>query len=68
MNMEIYTFEDIKNEVYGKVGTPRRDKIEEELANLRVGLQMRNAREAKKMTQSQLAGEIGEDEDGCLPG
>ena len=59
--MEIYTFEDIKNEVYGKVGTPRRDKIEEELANLRVGLQMRNAREAKKMTQSQLAEKIGKE-------
>lgn len=61
MNMEIYTFEDIKNEVYGKVGTPRRDKIEEELANLRVGLQIRNAREAKKMTQSQLAEKIGKE-------
>ena len=61
MNMEIYTFDDIKNEVYGKVGTPRRDKIEEELANLRVGLQIRNAREAKKMTQSQLAEKIGKE-------
>ena len=59
--MEIYTFDDIKNEVYGKVGTPRRDKIEEELANLRVGLQIRNAREAKKMTQSQLAEKIGKE-------
>ena len=66
--MEIYTFEDIKNEVYGEVGTPRRDKMEEELANLGVGVQVCNEREAKKMTQSQLAGEIGEDEDGCLPG
>lgn len=59
--METYTLEDIKNEVYGKVGTPRRDKIETELANLRVGLQIRNAREARKMTQSQLAEKIGKE-------
>ena len=42
--METYTFEDIKNEVYGAKGTPRRDKIEKELASLQVGLQIRNAR------------------------
>ena len=61
INMETYTLEDIKNEVYGEVGTPRRDKIETELANLRVGLQIRNAREARKMTQSQLAEKIGKE-------
>lgn len=59
--METYTLEDIKNEVYGEVGTPRRDKIETELANLRVRLQIRNAREARKMTQSQLAEKIGKE-------
>lgn len=59
--METYTFDDIKKEVYGEIGTPRRDKIEAELANLRVGLQIRNAREARKMTQSQLAEKIGKE-------
>lgn len=59
--METYTFDDIKKEVYGEIGTPRRDKIETELANLRVGLQIRNAREARKMTQSQLAEKIGKE-------
>ena len=59
--METYTLDDIKNEVYGEIGTPRRDKIENELANLRIGLQIRNAREAKKMTQSQLAQKIGKE-------
>ncbi len=59
--METYTIEDIKNEVYGKTGTPRRDKIETELSNLRVGLQIRNAREARKMTQNELAGKIGKE-------
>ncbi len=59
--METYTFEDIKKEVYGDVGTSRRDKIETELASLRVGIQIRNAREARKMTQGQLAGKIGKE-------
>ncbi len=59
--METYTFEDIKKEVYGETGTPRRDKIESELSNLRIGLQIRNAREAMKMTQSELAKKIGKE-------
>ena len=59
--METYTFEDIKKEVYGETGTPRRDKIESELSTLRIGLQIRNAREAMKMTQSELAKKIGKE-------
>ncbi len=59
--METYTLEDIKNEVYGEIGTSRRDKIETELSNLRVGLQIRNAREARKMTQNELAEKIGKE-------
>ena len=59
--METYTFEDIKNEVYGAKGTPRRDKIEKELASLQVGLQIRNARKSLHMTQSQLAEKIGKE-------
>lgn len=50
--METYTFEDIKNKVYGAKGTSRRDNIEKELATLQVGLQIRNARKALHMTQS----------------
>lgn len=56
--MKVYTLEDIKTATYGEAGTPRRDKIEAELANLRIGLQIRQAREAQKMTQSQLAAKI----------
>lgn len=59
--METYTFDDIKKEVYGEIGTLRSDNIETELSNLRVGLQIRNAREARKMTQSQLAEKIGKE-------
>ena len=59
--MKTYTLDDIKKEVYGEIGTPRRDKIEAELASLRIGIQIRNAREARKMTQSQLAEKIGKE-------
>lgn len=57
--MEIYTLDDIKREVYGEPGTPERDRIEAELASLRVGLQIREAREKASLTQSQLAERIG---------
>lgn len=43
--METYTFEQIKDEVYGRKGTPERDRIERELETLQVGVQMRNTRE-----------------------
>ena len=59
--METYTIEDIKNKVYGEIGTPRRYKIETELSNLRVGIQIRNAREARNLTQDQLAKKIGKE-------
>ena len=61
MIMETYTIEDIKNKVYGEIGTPRRDKIETELSNLRDRLQIRNAREARNLTQDQLAKKIGKE-------
>lgn len=61
MIMETYTLDDIKKEVYGEVGTSRRDELEKELANLRIGIQIRNAREARKMTQNQLAEKIGKE-------
>ena len=56
--METYTFEQIKDEVYGRVGTPSRDRIERELEALRIGFKIREAREGKKMTQAELAKKI----------
>ena len=56
--METYTFEQIKDEVYGRVGTPNRDRIERELEALRIGFKIREAREGKKMTQAELAKRI----------
>ena len=56
--METYTFEQIKDKVYGRVGTPNRDRIERELEALRIGFKIREARESKKMTQAELAKKI----------
>lgn len=56
--METYTFEQIKDKVYGRVGTPSRDRIERELEALRIGFKIREAREGKKMTQAELAKKI----------
>lgn len=52
------TLDQIKTKYYGEVGTPERDRIENELAALRVGIQIREARERQAMTQSQLAQRI----------
>ncbi len=59
--MELYTMNDIKDQVVGKVGTEKRDNMERELTNFRIGLQIRNARKAQKMTQKQLAEKIGKE-------
>lgn len=54
-DMEIQTLDQIVEKYYGKVGTPERTRIDNELESLRVGIQIREARERKKLTQSQLA-------------
>ena len=53
-NKNITTWTDIKDEVYGKKGTPRRDKLDREFRSLRIGLMLREAREKKQLTQDQL--------------
>jgi DNA-binding XRE family transcriptional regulator len=50
----ITTWTEIKDEVYGKKGTARRDKLDREFKSLRVGLMLREAREKKQLTQDQL--------------
>jgi DNA-binding XRE family transcriptional regulator len=45
---------DLKDEVYGKPGNERRDRLDREFKSLRVGLLLREAREKKHMTQDQL--------------
>jgi len=56
--METKTLDQIKDEFYGERGTVKRDKLENELQALRIGLQIRQARSKLHMTQEQLAAKI----------
>ncbi len=54
----IQTLDQIKTKYYGEVGTPERDRLENELEALRIGFKIRSAREQLDMTQEQLAERI----------
>ncbi|MBE7653681.1 helix-turn-helix transcriptional regulator [Tenacibaculum finnmarkense genomovar finnmarkense] len=53
--MNTTSWKDIKNNVYGEKGTERRDELERDFESFKIGLLLRNAREEKNLTQSQLA-------------
>ncbi len=52
--METKNWKDIKDTVYGKKGTERRDELERDFESFKIGLLLRNAREEKNLTQKQL--------------
>ena len=54
----IQTLDQIKTKYYGEVGTPERNRLENELEALRIGFKIRSAREKLNMTQEQLAQRI----------
>lgn len=49
------TLDQLKNKYYGEIGTPERDRLENELAALRIGYKIKIARESLNLTQEQLA-------------
>ncbi|MBS4040292.1 MAG: helix-turn-helix transcriptional regulator [Flavobacteriales bacterium] len=55
--MNTKSWKDIKDDVYGTQGTPRRDALERDFQGFKIGLELKKAREKKQMTQSEL-GEI----------
>ena len=55
----VMTLEQVKDRFYGPVGTPERDRLENELQALRVGIKIRAAREKQCITQDELARRIG---------
>lgn len=52
--METKSWKDIKDTVYGEIGTPRRDELERDFESFKIGMLLRNAREEKNLTQEQL--------------
>jgi DNA-binding XRE family transcriptional regulator len=53
--METKSWKEIKENVYGKRGTERRDKLERDFQSFKIGLLLKKAREQKHLTQSELA-------------
>jgi len=48
------SWKDIKDDVYGKKGSERRDALDRDFESFKIGLLLRNAREEKNLTQQQL--------------
>jgi DNA-binding XRE family transcriptional regulator len=51
---ELNSWSDIKDRVYGKEGTERRDSLDRETEGFKIGLLLKKARESKKLTQEDL--------------
>ena len=63
MAMKVYTLEEMEDRHIGKVGTPERDRYEQELSDelhaYHLGEAIREARLSRNMTQEQLGEKIG---------
>ena len=61
--MKTYTFDELKDKYIGEIGTPKRDKYEnilkEELQAYHIGEAIKQARQAKNLTQEELGERIG---------
>lgn len=53
--MSTKSWKDIKDSVYGKKGTERRDELDRDFESFKIGLLLRKAREERDLTQEQLA-------------
>lgn len=53
--MNTKSWSKIKDDVYGKKGTERRDDLDREFESFKIGLLLRKAREQKELTQQQVA-------------
>jgi DNA-binding XRE family transcriptional regulator len=53
-NKDISSWSEIKDRVYGKEGTERRDNTDREVESFRIGLLLKKARESRNMTQEEL--------------
>ena len=62
-NMKLYSFEEVKYELRGKVGTPERDEHERKVAEAvhayHIGEAIKKARLLQNLTQEQLGERVG---------
>lgn len=55
----VLTLDQFKDKHYGKVGTKKRDELEDGYENFRIGALIHEARLEKGLTQEQLAEKVG---------
>ena len=53
--MNTKSWKDIKDSVYGKKGTERRNELDRNFESFKIGILLKKAREEKHLTQEQLA-------------
>jgi ribosome-binding protein aMBF1 (putative translation factor) len=58
-NNNIITLDQFKEKHYGKVGTKKRDVLEEGYENFKIGALIHEARLEKGLTQEELAAKVG---------
>jgi ribosome-binding protein aMBF1 (putative translation factor) len=58
-NNNIMTLDQFKEKHYGKVGTKKRDELEEGYENFKIGALIHEARLVKGLTQEELAAKVG---------
>lgn len=56
---KLTNWDDHLDNKYGKVGTPTRDKYEEEFEAFKIGVLIQEARKKKNLTQEELAQKVG---------
>ena len=55
----ITTHDEMKDKLFGKIGTTKRNEIEKGFENFKIGVMLQQARLKKGMTQEQLAKKAG---------
>ena len=55
----LVSWDDHLDNKYGKLGTPSRDKYEEEFENFKIGVLIQEARKQQNLTQEELATKCG---------
>ena len=58
-NKNIKTLSEIKDQHFGKVGTPTRDELDKGFEDFRIGFLLQEARIKKGLTQQELADKVG---------
>ncbi len=58
-NKNLTSFDDHLDQQYGKNGTPKREKFEQEFETFKIGVLIQEARKRRKLTQEDLALRVG---------